>query len=637
MTHENVIFAGSGCKCPSLMMWSNVNQISMPLMISQFPQYYSVYAVTVSPTGNHVAAGTKAGLLRVHPMPNGQAPEEKHPVLFDVFHRPGIDSLAFCSDDILASGGRDGIIKLWSVTDRQQLSEICAHQGEVSALCRITPQLLASIGGDGILRIWDINSHEKQYESNPFDISRIRALTSLDYHPETGLLLHPSRSGNLHVYDVHNEFKARLLPAHQGNFNAIAYGADYVVTAGLDDSEIKIWDFALDTMTSKASASAGILSVGWAGTKTILTIYSDGSGQFWNVDNGHLLPGPRTTDLDLRTVTGLPSAIMANRQTSESLRWRDQKLAQARELIDQPEKHYELMSIVNELHQHGFSIEGLLVQADTAKSQGKLLWELECRLLLAEELGSRQAALPSLFALAELLEAIKEPRATLHYLERILQIDPNSTGAKEQIDSLQSDPFMHLCPETDVRGDLMQMDRVVQELEKYTILNKKFIWRFAVSIGQKELLDPDQYTQEFTNLKIEDLATAILESKTKHHSNTAHSELSRVKLFGNGQLRDIMWIYIPGSIKIPGIAFAIEIDLTSEQVEFVPYNIFDPMLLNIPASVSAKEHNQQVEKGYQTLIKTDIAEDWWDSIHELVIKSSKEYIKEFLAAQDDDF
>jgi len=628
MAKEDIIFAGGGSKSPSLMMWSNPDNETKPLIISQFPDKYSVYALAISPNGTRIAAGTKAGLLRIYKLTDFKA-SENAPVLFEIFHLPAVTSLAFCTDDILVSGGLDGNIKAWSIPEKQQLAEFSAHSDGVFALRQIGSLVLASIGGDSVLRIWDMDSVEKKYESDSFVLPRIRALTSLDYNSDTGLLVHPSRSGDLHAYDARNDFKKHIISAHEGDFCALAYGNDYMFTAGSQDAVIKIWSTSLDNLITKISAPAGVLAVGWAGSKKIMTVFTDGSGQFWNVNNGDLLPGERFDGSDLRVAAGLPTELISRFQTVSIRQWRDKKLAEAEELIEQPEKQKELDAIVDELSQRGFSAEAALVLADIAKRQGKLLWELESRLALVEDLGDGETALPSLYALGELLQTIKEPKLAQHYLKKILRIDENYLDVNERIEQLNSDPFLQLCPDKDVRGDLMQKELVLQELEKHTILKKKFSWRTILAVGQ---------TISFgVNVKVQDVTNSLSEAIVKSGDNIPLADLSQVKLFHRGQLKDIVWVYVPSALKELGVAFAMEICSGDVETEFTPYDIFDPALLGISATVSPQEHNQRIEEMCLKLLKSSKAKKWLAKTNKLAMKNIRQFIKKFLAQQDNDY
>ena len=626
MAKEDIIFAGGGSKCPSLMMWSNPVNEAKPLVISQFPQKYSVYALAISPNGTRIAAGTRKGLLRVYNLTDFQV-SENAPVLFEVFHPPAVTSLTFCTDNILVSGGLDGNIKVWSVSkEKHGIEEFSAHSDGVFALRQIGPLVLASIGGDGVLRIWDMDSFENKYESDSFALPGIRALTSLDYNSNTGLLIHPSLSGNLHIYNVRDNFKKRLIPAHEGDFGALAYSNDYMVTAGSQDRVIKLWSSSMDNLITETTAPGGIIAVGWSGTKTIMTIFADGRGQFWNINNGNLLLGLQTVNFDLRTTAGLPVEITASYHTTAERQWRDKKLAKAKELIGQPGKQKELTLIVNELSQHGFLIEGTLVLADAARSQGKLLWELESRLVLAEELGDSKAAIPSLYALGELLQNIREPQLAQFYFKNILQIDENYMDVKERIAQSELDPLMHLCPDKDVRGDLMSNDLVLQELEKYTILKKKFSWRVVFDIGQTRFFDYRADVQE--------LAKSVSDAISEHGAKTSSAGLKQIKFLCDGELRDISWMYLPSTIENFGITFALEINLTATETELTPYKIFDPTLLGISATASPQEHNQLIRDAWLKVLKSSKSKKWWQKAYKMAIKDAKQFVEKRLLDLD---
>ena len=517
---ETIVFAGGGSKNSSLMMWPKPSEEAKPLIISQFNRGYSVYALAISPNGTRIAAGTKAGLLQVHGLSNFRA-SENSPPLFEIFHQPSVVSLAFCTDDILASGGLDGKIKVWSVSEKRQLAEITAHPDGVFALQQLGSLVLASIGGDNILRVWDMDTLEVKFESDPVDLPNIRALISLDYNSINGLLMHPSRNGDLHLYNPHNNFTMHIVNAHNGDFCALAYGGEYVVTAGLEDTMIKLWSSSVDKLITEASAPSGVLAVSWIGTDSIITVYNDGSGQIWKVD-GELSPGPRFVNLDLRSTIGLPIDLVSRGQLKSNRQWRDKKLSQAKDIITDSGSRSQIAGIVDELRHRGFSVEAGLILADTAKAQKQPLWELESCLALAEGLGNSQAALPSLYALGELLRKLKEPGLAQDYFKKILQIDENYLDVKEQIDNLQSDPLMHLCPEKDVRGDLMQKGQILHELGKYTILNKKFFWRVVVKAGK---------TLSFnTHLNNQEVANSIYKAAEKYEPDIRHVESTQVLL-----------------------------------------------------------------------------------------------------------
>jgi len=622
-----IVFAGGGSKNPSLMMWPKPGEETKPKIVSRFNHGYSVYALVVSPSASRIAAGTKAGLLQVHALSDFQASESNSP-LFEVFHQPGIVSLAFCTDDILASGGLNGKIKIWSVTQKRQLAEIQAHTNGVFALRRLGSLVLASIGGDNILRIWDLDTLETKYESSPFDLPKIRALTCLDYNPAGSQLMHPSASGVLYVYDLFDNFGKHEIAAHDGNFCAIACGPRYVMTAGSDDAMIKLWNQSMDEPLIQAPAPSGVLTAAWTGTDSVITVYTDGSGQIWNVDS-QLLPGPRIYDLDLRTVTGLPVELLYRQRLTTNKHWRDEKLSQLKEIIADSANLSQIAVTVNELQQKGFSVEAATALADTARVQKKPLWELESLLVIVKELGNNKVALPSLYALGKLLRKLKEPKLAQDYFKKILQIDSNYLDANEQIADLQSAPAMQISPEEDIRGDLIQNSHILHEIEKCSILNKKFSWRIIMNTGKA--------VSAKSHLDSHELLENILKTLAKQNADTAKSGLQDMKFLSDGELRKLTWIYVPSAIKDLPVAFALELRTITSGTEFIPYGIFDTAMSDVPASLSPQEHNRQIRKIYMAVSKSSEARDWLTDANKQVMRIVSQLGGRIMAQQDDEF
>jgi len=630
MTKSNVIFGGGGSKNSSLIMWPRPSEGSKPLVISKFKPNHSIYALAISPNGNKVAAGTKKGILQVHSLTNFQASENSSPLL-EVYHLPAVTSLAFCTEDILASGNLKGQIKLWSIPEKRQLAEFSAHSSGVFALRQMGSLVLASIGGDNMLRVWDLDTLEAKYESPPFTLPRISSFMSLDYDFANGLLMHPSRNGDIHLYDTRNEFTKHLIQAHSGDFSALACGNKYIVTAGLEDKTIKLWPSSMDTdmPIKEEKGPSGVWTVSWGGTNSIITAYTDGSSQIWKFD-GDILPGHRFYNLDLRATIGLPVRLVANYQIEAERQWRDSKLAEARELMNQPERQRELVVIVNELKEHGFSAEAVLILADTAKAQNQLLWELESRLALVEGLGNNKAVLSSLYALGELLQKLKEPKLAQGYFEKILQIDENYLDVNERIIDLKSDPLIHLCPEKDVRGDLMQKGRFSQELEKYRILNKKFYWDVIIKTGWK---------LSTVCLSDKQVAESVSKAIKKHNLDAFPAGLKQGLLFSGKELRDITRVYVLSTRKQLPIAFAVEICPTTRGSELISYEIFDTKLLEISPEISVEEHNKQVEKAWENFCGSfsKDAKSWLTGVSDISKEGIDKLVRKELAQQDDEY
>ncbi len=626
MAEEEVIFSGGGGNKPPVLMWDGPAAGNGSLRVSAFDYGYSVYALAVSPSGSRLAAGTRAGLLRVHALETFRAREGAKPI-FEVFHgadlKTAVLALAFATDGLLASGGQDGQIKVWDVHQGKRVAQIDAHPGGLVALCPLGSLVLASIGVDGFLRVWDLNTLEARHESGPFPLPKIKALTGLDFHPQSGQLVHASRSGDLHVYDTRKDFAKRVVRVHDGDFCAVACGAELVATAGSADASLKLWPPTFDTPAWAVSLAGPVTAVGWAGDKVVMTVSQDGGGQFWRVNHELRMIG-RPASQDLRTCVGLPPALIGRSQLRSALEWREQQLADAGALIGQSgsEARQRLLHIIDGLRDRGFSAEASLLIADVARSEDRVLWELESRLALAQGLGDDPAAVPAHYAVAELLERLKEPElAVLHY-EKALRIDDNYRDARERIERLRSHAMMAVSPEGFTRADFGKGELIPQELEKYTVLDKKFRWR--------SVFDVMKLGTEPTKIDLEDLAEPMTAELKRNDSDTGPVDVLRTTMIQGRDRREVQWLSVPCGNSNSGLAYALELEPQGNASRKTAYGVLDPALLHIPDDATASQHNRQVQDAWERLAQSPNTKTWLAEIHE----SADRAIRHLTARQD---
>ncbi len=613
--NKTLVFGGVGSDRPSLMMWPPSGREANPVVVSEFGYGHSVYALAVSPNGMRIAIGTRNGLLRVYGLVNCKVPENSVP-LFEVYHPPFISSLAFLTDDILASGSLNGQIKVWSVSGREKRAVFTAHPTGVLALCRLGSLVLASIGKDAVLRIWDMDTLEERYVSEAFDLPDIRTLISLDYHDQSGLLMHASGSGEVHIYEPEQNFEHHAVPAHQGDFCALACGNEYTVTAGLKDAIIKLWPSTMEEPIAEISAPLGVWSVAWAGTQEVVTAYTDDSSQVWKLD-GRLSAGSRYPNFHFRTVIGLPPAMIRRQELQIQRRRCDEGISKVERIITDCGSCKELKQIIDELCENGFPIEACLILTDTVRSQKKPLWELECLLSLVRALDGHSAVLPSLHALAFLLQRLNEPMLAKERFQDILQLDRHYPGISEQLEQLESDPFMVIDPQTHIRTDLDEEKRFLQELEKYLILNKKYMWSCVIQTA-------DRYDCN-GQLKPADIVEFISHESEKQGCLDCQIELRELFLFDGNKTRTVTCIYLSSAEK--PITIALEICPGLDRTGFIPYEIFDPNRLDIPSDLTASEHNYHLQARWQTIRNSRSIETWLNTM----CRVSFEGIKRMLA------
>jgi WD40 repeat protein len=76
-------------------------------------------------------------------------------------HEGGADSVSFSQDGtMMATGGRDNLIKIWNVSDGEQIALIEGHEKPVLSV-DFGSTYLASGSGDNTVRVWGIRSNDR--------------------------------------------------------------------------------------------------------------------------------------------------------------------------------------------------------------------------------------------------------------------------------------------------------------------------------------------------------------------------------------------------------------------------------------------------------------------------------------------
>jgi WD40 repeat protein len=98
-----------------------------------------------------------------HPYQTGRASvQSRHERIFRAGHQDwvfGACPVTVAGQDLLASAGRDGTVRIWDPQTGQRAT-LAGHQGSVHAVCQVTvagQDLLATAGEDHTVRIWDLD------------------------------------------------------------------------------------------------------------------------------------------------------------------------------------------------------------------------------------------------------------------------------------------------------------------------------------------------------------------------------------------------------------------------------------------------------------------------------------------------
>jgi WD40 repeat protein/serine/threonine protein kinase len=206
----------------------------------------SVFGVAFSPDGRWIASGGQNGIVKVWDAGTGQLADE-----FQA-HESHVRSLAFSSDGrILATASWDHTAKVWEfhperATDKQMLLHtLTGHGDEVNSVA-FSPdnRSLASAGYDNAVRIWDLATSQEIFKHQRPGRSVPRFAYSSD-----GQFIASSESDNtVRIWEIKTDREKLTLP-HSTPVLSIRFSRDgrWLVTTSADttcsrDGEIIVWD-----------------------------------------------------------------------------------------------------------------------------------------------------------------------------------------------------------------------------------------------------------------------------------------------------------------------------------------------------------------------------------------------------------
>ncbi|WP_013325123.1 serine/threonine-protein kinase [Gloeothece verrucosa] len=161
-------------------------------------------------------------------------------------HTDKITAIAFSPDGrFLASSSCDRSIRIYHLQRQSLIHKLLGHTNWVSSIA-FSPnsRLLASGSFDKTIKIWNVQSG-KQLE-NFVCRGYMNWVKCLAFHPFQSILASGNGDNSIYFFDLHNKSKEFFLIGHIHIINSLAFSPDgQVLASASDDKTVKIW--SLDT------------------------------------------------------------------------------------------------------------------------------------------------------------------------------------------------------------------------------------------------------------------------------------------------------------------------------------------------------------------------------------------------------
>ena len=260
----------------------------------------SVNSVAYSPDGKLLASGGSDGVIKLWHVPTGSELRALSG------HADAVRSVAFSPDGkVIASGSADQTIILWDALSGRQLRSLKGHTaGILSIAFNSNGQTLASSADDQKIKVWDIATGAEKRELSGHE----RTVTALAYSPDGKLLASASADKTIRLWDA--ESGAPRLTINTKLFlRALAFSPDgQTLASGSQDYYIKFWRVADGAEVRTFTGNPGMSnSIAYSPDgKRLISAKGDGLIELWTIETGQRINIVGGTNVTLNAVAFNP-------------------------------------------------------------------------------------------------------------------------------------------------------------------------------------------------------------------------------------------------------------------------------------------------------------------------------------------
>jgi hypothetical protein len=421
---QNKIFLSSiGCD-PGMTVWdSDSDEI---IKITD-PSFSNIYEMDIDCDAKLIAAGDKNGLIHIHELNNHE--DNQFPLKTTLIQGAPVLSVCWVENGQVAASDVAGRCFLWNVNDNQAF---LPFQNAKNIICSMfyTDDILTGLSIKGELLLWDINQRNIVFNIETPPLPSMSTLVKMIYWPGNNALAFAGKGGILCLFNLKSR-ELITVDAHCGDFYALSVWDNNLVSFGLEDQTLKIWDKNSIQVTQSFRTDNNVISATIIPNEKdeFLLINSDGVACKYKIEQEHFkfikyLGG------DKYRICTIPSfdKIMAYKTKNEKNKVN--KITKTITQANNPISDHEINYYYKQLSILGYEHVSLGLQVDKAIASGELSKAIElCFSLINTIPQDNPHAYSSLEKYASLLEKSYNLPELAKICKLILKIDPINNHA----------------------------------------------------------------------------------------------------------------------------------------------------------------------------------------------------------------